>query len=593
MKHFFSTLLAVLIGGIILLVILPIVIIIGIVASVSSEPTAVVEKNSVLILDLSTQIVDRDVTDPSQILNSLVESDSYKSIGLYDVLDNIEKAAVDNNISAIYIKGESATSSIANMSEVRRALMQFKRNSAKPIFYYAATTSQSALYLASVADKVFISPEGYADISGVASNVIFYKDLFDKLDIDVQIFRHGQYKSAVEPYLLNKMSDASRSQMKKYIDAIWFEIRDSIASSRNISPATIDSYADDYNFYTSQAAIDAHLVDSLIYYDQFINYVKSNIGIENNNDISAIDMKTYTSVFVNHGLSYSDNQIAIIYASGEIYDGSNEADYANIYADDLSRTIREARRDSTIKAIVLRVNSPGGSALASDIIWREVEAAKSMKPIVVSMGEYAASGGYYISCAADAILAERSTLTGSIGIFGMIPCYKGTANKIGINIDGVKSNKESGVNVFEPLSKTQSVFMQNMVEHGYQTFIGRCAAGRNMTTDEIDNIGQGRVWAGSDAKEIGLIDGWGGLRDAISLAAQKANIESDYNITQLPVVKDPITIMMQQIGKNAKAFVGSSLFGASFDKYQSLQNIFKVDKPTSFTRLEYNLEIIK
>lgn len=591
MKQFFISLLAVIVGGIILSII-PIIIIISIVALASSEQEPLVKDNSLLVLDLSTEIADRSVGDPSVILRSALGEETSQTIGLLEVLNNLEKAAVDDRIKGILIKGESSATSIPTMTEVRDALSKFKE-CGKPIYYFSTTTTQSALYLASIADKVFITPEGEAQIYGLTASVTFYKDILEKLGIDVQITRHGKYKSAVEPYFLNKMSDASREQLQKYVDVAWNEVRSGIAQSRGIEPNVIDEFADTYNFYDAKAALNAHLVDSLIYYDQFLDYLRNRFNLED--EIPSISMNKYINVNVAADINvnlFAENSIAVVYATGEINDGSNSSVYTDIFADDLAKTIREVRTDTTVKAIVLRVNSPGGSALASDIIWREVAQAKKTKPVIVSMGNYAASGGYYISCCADEIVAEPATLTGSIGVFGAIPTIKKSLDKIGISTDKVTSNKNGNISIEDPLTDTQCQYMQNIVERIYTTFTGRCAEGRNTTAEKIDEIGQGRVWSGADAKSINLVDRFGGLKDAILLAAEKAGIDNEnYTIDEFPKIDDPVALMLSQLTTNTKAFIGSVLFDSK--TIEQIQNIktFVTDKPCAYTRMEYNIEV--
>lgn len=599
MKQFFITLLAVIVGQLlwgIVSVFFYLIMFFMIISAASSASTSVqvpVKDNSLLVIDLTTEIADRSASDYMASANALMVALNGGSpqLGLYETLEKINDAATDKKINGIYLKGETSASSIPVMTELRKALAQFKEASGKPVFYYSSSTSQSALYVASVADAVYITPQGTADVNGITGSVMFYKDMLDKLDVDIQVFRHGKFKSAVEPYTLNKMSDASREQTQTYIDAMWAEVRDGIAASRGISAKSVDDFANNVNSFNPQAALDARLVDGLIYYDQFLALLRDSLGLKANADIPISDIADYNKgnklTKLNRG---SNNKIAVIYAVGEIQEGSNKMDLANIYADDLARTIREARNDESVKAVVMRVNSPGGSALASDIIWREVAETKRVKPFVVSMGECAASGGYYISCAADVIVAEPATLTGSIGVFGLVPCLKKTIGKIGLNIETVNSNQEGALTAYSPLTAKQSAAVQATIERVYSTFVGRCAEGRNKTDSQIDDIAQGRVWAGTDAKRLGLIDEFGGLTEAIEIAADRADLGTNYSVTHLPSVEDSFMFMLKQLGLSAKALIGNMLLG---DSYKAATNIqpYVCDKPRAMVRMEYDINI--
>ena len=588
MKQFLITVAGVLVGGFLLLLI-PIVFlaIIGSAVSAITSNTTQPEQNTVLVYDLETKVVDYQAVSPMAQINIALSGKTTNSITLSNLINTLQDAADDDNISCLWLCGTTSGASYSTMKEVLPYLNKFKEKG-KRIYYFGNNLDQSALYLASAADSLFIVPTGTLMVYGLSSTHSYYKNALDKFGIDMQIIRHGKYKSAVEPYMSDHMSDAAREQTQKYLDAIWTDVRNTIATNRNIEPNSIDQYANKLNFAQLQTALDAHLIDRCIYKDEFLAILREQIGIEPDEDIKTVGVAHYNSS-TNLQEEFSDNKIAIIYAQGEILDGTSSGISDEIYGDDLSRTIRQARIDDDVKAIVLRVNSPGGSALASDVIWREVKLTSQTKPIVVSMGQYAASGGYYISCAANYIFAEPTTITGSIGIFGMIPCMKKAANNIGLTFDIVNTNEQGEPTLVEPLSEGWTDMFQKTVEAGYQTFITRCADGRNTTTDHIDSIGQGRVWAGADAINLGLVDQLGSLNDAVLYAAELADINDDYEITELPLADDSFTALVKQLGMNTRASIGRCILGKSYDMVETIERIS--DKPTINARMEYNIEL--
>lgn len=583
MKSFFKTLLAVILGGIILSLI-PVFIMMGVVASSMSDEVAEVKDNSILVYDLTVPVVDRQIDDPSAMLSAAINGQSTKTIGLRVLLENIKKAADDTRIKGIVLEGSYCAADFADCNEIVKALKAFKE-SGKFIYAYASAYDQSALNIASVADSIFMTPVGMASVSGLASNVPFFKNFSDKFGVEMQVIRHGKFKSAVEPYLNTEMSEPSRLQSQRYIDMLWQDMRDNIAANRGIDPAAIDAYADKLDWASAQSAIDCKLVDRLVYRDEFIGILKAKLGVADDKDCDAVKMTAYEKVVLpNAKFTFAADQIALVYASGNIVDGKGAQDA--IYGDDLSATLRKLRRDSTVKAVVLRVNSPGGSALASDIIWREVKLLTNEKPVVVSMGNYAASGGYYISCAANYIYAEPSTLTGSIGIFATVPCVKRAVNNLGVTFDGVKSNAAGNISLLEPLNKIQSEMLYKSIEAGYATFVSRCAEGRSMTFEQIDSIGQGRVWVGTDAKEIGLVDELGTIDDAIAKAKELAKAD-ECDVVEYPELEDAMTTMMRQLGMDAKAFVGKAVVG---DAYEYLQQVEQLKQgPAIHARMEYDI----
>lgn len=588
MKKFFLTVLAVVVGGIILSI-LPMLLLAGVMAAVSGSETTAVKPNTVLFYNLQKPVIDRATDDPQQMIMGALRGIE-SGFGLNQIVENIDKAATDPNIVGIVLEGAKMGASFAQSAEIRDALAKFKE-SGKFIYFYDGEVYQSALYVASVADKIMVAPQGMVELSGVQGTSMFFKGLIDKFDIGVEILRHGKFKSAVEPFMLDKMSDASREQMQKVVDSQWANLRDAIAEGRNIDAKSIDDYVDNnLTFGPVTNALEANLVDSLIYRDQFLDMLKAQLGVDPDDDIESIGMEKYTNAIVETDKpAFADDKIAVIYAQGDILNGSNKQDINNIYGDNLSQTIRKARRDDDVKAIVLRVNSPGGSASASDLIWREVKLASATKPVVVSMGTYAASGGYYISCAANYIFADASTLTGSIGVFGMFPYFDKTSEKIGVTTDIVHSNKAPQYNYFVHLTDDQRAAAQQGVEYVYSTFVNRCAEGRKMTFEQIDSIGQGRVWTGADAIKIGLVDEIGTLGDAIAKAKELANVGDEYEIKEMPEVPSPFDSMMKQMGMGTKAFVGKMLFGESYDKLTKLENM--AEKPGIYALPEVMFDI--
>ena len=405
---------------------------------------------------------------------------------------------------------------------------------------------------------------------------MFYKNLLSKLEVEMQIFRHGKFKSATEPFFLDKMSSANREQTSTYINSIWNYTVDGISKERNISVSDLNMYADNMLINDGESALKYKLVDQLVYKDQMLDILKEMTGAKSADKISYIDMRKYTHAPVKKALAYSKNKIAVIYASGSIEGG--EGDEKSIGSENISKAVREARLDDDVKAIVLRVNSPGGSALASDVIWREMVLAKKVKPVVVSMGDVAASGGYYIACAADAIVAHPNTITGSIGVFGVFPNMQNLfANKLGINVDTVNTNKHSDIlSPYRPVGQDEAQVIQAWIENVYTDFITKVGDGRNMSAADVDSIGQGRVWSGTDAKRIGLVDEFGGIKDAITLAAEKAKLKT-YNILELPKQKEPFEEFLNTV-LDQDGMVANKLrqeFGSSYENYQNLKNVMK------------------
>ncbi|MBR6878136.1 MAG: signal peptide peptidase SppA [Bacteroidales bacterium] len=537
------------------------------------ETSTVVKPNSVLYMKLNYDIEDRTTDNPFNGID-FNTMETVETTGLNDILRNIEHAKNDPNIKGIYMELSSIPTSTATLQEIRTKLLEFKE-SGKFIMCYGESFSQSAYYVASIADKIILNPEGVIDIHGMASQIMFYKHLFEKLDIEMQIVRgpNNRFKSAVEPYFLDKMSDANREQMEKLLGTVWGEILQGISEKRNISVEQLNQIADNLELMTdAQKALEYGLVDQLCYKDQVLDELRSLTGSAKK--VNAINNANYAKSY--KAKNFSKNEVAVIYASGQIFDGKGPDN--DIYSENLSKVIRQAREDESVKAVVLRVNSPGGSAVASAIIGRELDLTKQVKPVIVSMGNYAASGGYWISAKGDYIFADPTTLTGSIGVFGTFPNMKGFLNKkVGLTFDVVKTNENADFgSLAEPLTPFQYAKLQENVVKTYEQFTQRVAEGRGLRQSYVDSIGQGRVWAGADAIELGLVDQLGDLEDAIAFAVQKVNLGDDYKVVELPKAKDFFTRMMESMNKNDEIEAAlKQRLGVYYTYYQGLENLYK------------------
>lgn len=581
MKRFLANLLASLLGSMIagvVLFLLMFFIIMGLASAMSSMSSSEIEKieeHTILALELSKKILDNEPSDPfadMDIMNFDVES----AVGLNDILKNIEKAKSDDNIDGIFLKLSSINAGISTVEEIRNALINFKE-SGKFIVSHSDAYSQKTYYLASVADEIYLTPEGGMQFVGLSAEVMFFSKMFKKFGIEPVILRHGKFKSAVEPFMLEKMSEANREQLSSFISTIWDDMLKKIADSRNLSVEKLNEVADDLLIKKAESCVEIGLIDSLKYYDQLLATLKEKTGAEKIKDLEFTSLANYTKVPKKRkegekGLA--KNKIAVIYATGDIVNG--RGDGSNIGGESLSRTIRKVRNDDKIKAIVLRVNSPGGSAMASEVIWREVKLAKEKKPVIVSMGDYAASGGYYIACAADTILANANTLTGSIGVFGVLfNIEKLMNNKIGITTDRVTTNKFSDIgSATRSMKAEEEAYILSSIEDVYSTFTQHVADGRGMTVEAVDKIGQGRIWSGIKAKELGLVDILGGLEEAIAIAAEKAELER-YRVVNYPKKKDPFQAFLEKFGGNIKSRAIENELGEFKPYYQILNTIIK------------------
>ena len=501
---------------------------------IPNEKEVIVKNNSILNIKFDKAILDRTSSNPLPKLEGL-DFSTADNMELKDVLDNIEKAKNDDRISGIYLTLSKVNAGFSQAEEIRKKLIEFK-DSGKFIYSYSEGYSQLGYYLSSVADKMFLHPEGRVEFNGLSAGIMFYKGLLDKIGFDVQVIRHGKFKSAVEPYMYNEMSSENREQMEKLLNSISGKIIEGVSEQRNISTSKINEVINKLQLSSAISCKDLNFVDELKYEDEVISLLEEKS--ENNILFSEyLEVKTKKE-------NISDNKIAIIYATGGINTG--EGSYNTIGSETTVKAIRKAVEDDKVKAIVFRINSPGGSALASDIILREINLAKQKKKVVVSMGDYAASGGYYIACTADKIFANSTTLTGSIGVFGIIPNSKKLLNeKLGVYIDTVNTHKYSDLGRGNRrLTNYEVDVIQKSVEDIYDVFISHVSGGRGLTKEEVDEIGQGRVWSGIDAKEIGLVDEIGGLEDAIVSAAELSEIE-DYRIITLPKQTDELEELLK------------------------------------------------
>ena len=530
LKNIFSTVIGILLSFLI------IILIIAGVASLSSQKstsTKKLDEKHFLKIDLSKEVVERTSTNPFSSLDPM-NIDASQQLSLKIILDNIEKAKTDENIVGIYINSPIVNAGMSKAEEIRNKLLEFKETK-KPIVAYNEVYAMKSYYLSSVADRLYINPMGIIDHKGMSATVMFFKGLLEKLNIDLQIFRLGKFKSAIEPFTLEKMSDSNRKQLKLLLKSVNNNIIDSIASQRGISKIKIHKDANQLKLSSAEICLEENYVDGILYEDQVKDTLKMLLGKDK---LKIISINKYSNVKTKKK-EISRNKIAIVYANGGI--NSGKGDENSIGSITTSKAIEKARKDEKVKAIVLRINSGGGSALASDVIWRETVLAKNEKPLVVSFGDVAASGGYYIACAADKIFASPTSITGSIGVFGMIPnmneFYK---SNFGITFDTVKTNNSADMGIYRKLTSFEKQKIQQGIEDVYKTFIFRVSEGRGISTKQVDNIGQGRVWSGYDAKKIGLIDEFGGLEKAIESAAALAEIE-DYRTISLPKQKDPFT----------------------------------------------------
>ena len=580
-KFTFASVLGVVLAGIIFTII-GIVSLVGMVASSDTETK--IQENSILYLNLEGLLSERVEENP--IMDLMGEK--FASYGLDDILSSIQKAKDNENIKGIYLQPSVFIAEYPSLEEIRKALSDFKE-SGKFIVAYADQYTQEMYYLASVADKIIVNPQGSIALHGLASQTMFYTDLMKKLGIEMQIFKVGTYKAAVEPFIATEMSDANREQISVYITSIWERILEDISESRNISMEKLNQYADHMmDLKMAEEYVACGLADTLMYKDGVLDYLKTMIGCEKDENLRTLSIEDMKNVKRNIPLDKSGNIIAVYYAFGEI-DATISAD-EGINPEKVINDLRKIREDESIKALVFRVNSPGGSAYGSEQIWREIVLMREKKPVIVSMGDYAASGGYYISCAADYIVANPTTLTGSIGIFGMFPNFDGLLNdKLGLHFDIVKTNQFADLGSRNrPFNEGEKEILQNYINNGYELFVKRCADGRGMSTEAIKKIAEGRVWTGAAAKELGLVDELGGLDKALEIAAQKAEVDS-YSVINFPSSENPILSLLNQSKEDYIQGQLSNTMGEYYDYIKFIQNM--KDKDHIQARMPFILNI--
>lgn len=579
------------VAGTVVLFVLWIALVLGMVGSMSGS-APVVEEQSILKIDLSEMITDAPSTDPMAGLD-LMTMQATPQLSLYSALRAIDAAAGDERIKGIYLRmnGAGATMETAVMEELRETLVQFKE-SGKFILSYNESYSQGSYYLATAADKIYLQPEGSMEWSGLASNLIFFKGLIDKLGLDIEIFRPTacRYKSAVEPYFMTRMSDENRAQMQALVDSTWKTLTENISKARGISVEELNRLADELEVMLPMEAVEHKLIDGVCYEDQMEEkFLAQGVEADKEGNLRFVSLGDYAAQ-VGPDLDHlTSPEVALVYAQGEIVDG--EGSGAQIFGNSLAAKLREVREDENVKAVVLRVNSPGGSALASDVIWREMELLKAQKPVIVSMGAYAASGGYYISAPADAILSDRMTLTGSIGVFGMfMNPTKALQKNLGITMDGVKTNRSAGMGQREPLTAAERRAVMRGVDKVYERFTGLVSEGRNLPIEKVLEIAGGRVWSGSDALEIGLVDGLGGLKMALALAAEKADLGEDFQVVEKTEVPTGFAAVMSALSAKVKAEVTRTELEKVMEEYQHVKEALQQQGIVMYSpyRLELN-----
>jgi protease-4 len=572
MKSFLKYTLATITGIIIASVLFFIVILASFSAIVSSGNKPVsISNNSILVLKAGVTIPDRGDQNPLAGID-LFNMTLSPTPGLNEILNNIEKASGDNKIKGILIENGLLPSGWATTEEIRNALLKFREKGKFVISYSDYILTQECYYLATSADKIFINPGSMVDFKGLSSEVMFFKKALEKIGIDVQVIRHGKFKGAVEPFILDKLSDENRTQIKDYAGSLWNQIIGDISKLRNIPADQLNKLADNLDGNFAPRAFETKLVDGLKYRDELIDTLKIMSGVSKDKELNLISMTKYSKVPDTKTTYSAKNKIAVIYASGTIVTGKgNDSNIGgNYYAD----VIRKARLDTSIKAIVLRVDSPGGSATASDLMWRELDLSAKVKPVVISMGNYAASGGYFISAPGTKIYADPMTISGSIGVFGLIPnAGKLLEDKLGLTTEIVNTNKNSDFpSILRPMKPYEKELMQLSIEKIYSDFVSKVASGRKMSSASVDSIGQGRVWSGTSALKIGLVDEIGGLKDAIKGASKLAGIES-FSVKELPVLEDPYTRIFSQLTGEVKQSILKNELGESVKYYNMVQEI--------------------
>ncbi len=588
MKSFFKYLLASVLGVLLAGIIMFLILFGSIGAMISAQDKPVeIKEHTVLHLDFAHPIADRSNNNPMQNFD-FASLEMQHQLGLNDILSNLKKAKEDPKVDGIYLDLTIIPAGFATVEEIRNGLIDFK-SSGKFIMAYADTYTQPSYYLASVADEVYLNPEGMITWVGLRSEMMFFREAFDKIGVEPQIIRHGKFKSAVEPFMQNYMSEANREQVTAYMGSIWDHMVKGIAEQRGVTEEKLNDLADNLTLISATDVVDNQLVDGLKYKDEILALLREKTDKASDEDIEGVNLAKYDKTPKKRdGKGLAKDKIAVVYAMGNVIMG--EGAEGTIGSDRISRAIREARKDSSVKAIVFRVNSGGGSALSSEIIWREVALAAEVKPVIASLGDVAASGGYYIVSPAHKIVASPNTITGSIGVFGlMFNAQELVEDKIGINVEVVKTNDHSDMgSTFRALTAQEREVIQQGVENVYETFVKRVADGRGMTKEAVDAIGQGRVWSGANAIEIGLIDEFGGLERAIAIAAEDAGLER-YRVMDLPELKDPFEQFIEELGGNVEASIMKRRLGEHYRFYQQLDEVISMEGVQA--RIPYRIEM--
>lgn len=577
MKDFLKYTLATIAGIVLLTVVITIIGISSMAGMMASaEMETKVSQPSLFKLSLEGEVYEQAVVDPFASFMGGEQT----TVSLEDILSATEKAAANDNIKGIYLEAKGLGASPATLTAIRNALLKFKE-SGKFIVAYGDTYSQGDYYVCSVADKVILNPQGMLGWHGLASQSIFFTDAMKQLGMEMQIFKVGTYKSAVEPFMATEMSDANREQVTAFLTTLWKGIVDDVSASRGLTPEVLNAYADSYlDLSTAQDVVAKGMADTLLYMDGVKSYLKECMG--GDKDLHILSLNDVKNIRKNKPLDKSGNIIAVYYAQGDIVQTPSKTNFSGspeIASDKVIMDLKDLREDDNVKAVVFRVNSGGGSAYASEQIWREIVLLKEKKPVIVSMGDYAASGGYYISCAADTIVAQPNTLTGSIGIFGMFPCAeKLVQDKIKLHFDGVKTNALSDMgSLYRKMNSSEGALMQRMIEEGYKTFTTRCADGRGKTPEEIDAIGQGRVWTGEAALGLGLVDVLGDIKTAEEIAAKKAGIDS-YTLVSYPAPQNFFAQLMNKVQRNYIETHTQKILGEFSEEIKFFQEINNMDR---------------
>lgn len=589
MKQFFKFMFASMLGFFLMSIILLFIFIgmLSSLASFSKKEAVLLKPKSVLHLTLTTEIVDRGGGNPFESFDPM-SFQPKPATGLNELIKNLKKAKNDPNVDGIYLDLTLLQAGWASVDEIRQAMIDFKE-SGKFIVAYGETYTQNAYYLATVADKVYLHPEGSIDFRGLNSELIFFKNMLEKVGVEPQVIRHGKYKSATEPFFLEQMSPENREQVLSYVSSIWNSVLKGISDSRGLTVNHINDVANAYNTRNAALALESRMIDGIMHRDEVLEELRERLEKDEARDIEFVELSKYMNVPESKEARAprSSDKIAVIYGMGNILSGSGNE--RSMGSDRIAAAIREARLDESVKAIVFRINSPGGSALASDVILREVKLASGVKPVIASMGDVAASGGYYVACGADMIVASPSTITGSIGVFGMIPNMQNFFNnKLGITFDNVKTNEYADMmTVSRPLRPNERDIIQENIEQVYSTFTTHVAEGRGISVAQVDSIGQGRVWSGAEAVQIGLVDELGGLTYAIEKAAEKAGLET-YRLVEYPTRKDFFTQLLEDFGQVQEVFVKRKLGEA----YQYYKQVEQMNQMTGIlTRMPYDIII--